>query len=255
MAKKSRLTITLDQEILALVDGQIDGQKIRNRSHAIELLVSKGLKPAIDTAVLLAGGDNGASAATSQTSGRPLLLELIEHLKRFGVRKIIICAASHQEKLEAVVAGGRQLGLDILYVEEESLQGTAGAIRLARPYIGEQPFIVMHADVRTDIDLDDLIQFHQLQKTVATIAVKPRAATRKHGQAFVQGSKIVKFLEHGTDQGISIVNTGLYVLSPRIFDKIATDGPVQLEANIFPILAEAGELSAFVFQGLWQEVF
>ena len=54
---KTRLTITLDEDILKRVDSAIDGSKIRNRSHAIEYLLSSCLVREASKVLILAGGE------------------------------------------------------------------------------------------------------------------------------------------------------------------------------------------------------
>lgn len=252
---KSRLTITLDSDLLVRVDAQIDGHRIRNRSHAIELLVKQGLQPTVNTAVILAGGKPEQHVpALSLINDRPLLAVMLEHLKRFGITKVIICPGQYYLDISQAFGDGSQLGIALQYVTEKKPLGTAGALRLAQPLIGEQPFLVVHGDVLTELNISEFIQFHLEQNTIATIGVKPRMGEAKYGQAFLQGNKIVTFLERGTDRGISIVNTGLYVLDQRVFERIPRKGVCKLETDIFPQLAEDGELSAFLFQGLWREV-
>ncbi|MBI3291068.1 hypothetical protein HYZ76_02180, partial [Candidatus Falkowbacteria bacterium] len=53
---RNRLTITLKKDILKQLDEYIDGARIRNRSHAIEYVLSKYFAPKIKKAVILAGG-------------------------------------------------------------------------------------------------------------------------------------------------------------------------------------------------------
>ena len=71
MRSKARLTITLPSDLLAEIDRLIDKQKVRNRSHAIELLLRESLKPTVSTAVLLAGG-------SSETEQLPAMLPVQE---------------------------------------------------------------------------------------------------------------------------------------------------------------------------------
>lgn len=252
---KTRLTITLDTDLLARLDTQIDGYHIRNRSHAIELQVQKGLQPTVTTAVILAGGSADSDIpALRRSNDRTVLSVMLEHLKRYGITKVIICPGTGFAAITKVFGDGSQLGLSLQYVEEPKPQGTAGALRLAQNLIGEQPFLVVHGDVITELNIAEFIQFHLEQGTIATIGVKPRMGEAKYGQAFLQGNKIVTFLQRGTDKGISIVNTGMYVLDQRIFERIPRRGVCKLETDIFPKLAEDGELSAFLFQGLWKEI-
>ena len=54
--RRSRITITLTQDVLSRVDQLIDHRTIRNRSHAIEYILSQHARPRVNTAVILAGG-------------------------------------------------------------------------------------------------------------------------------------------------------------------------------------------------------
>lgn len=111
--------------------------------------------------------------------------------------------------------------------------------------------MVINDTTLTNLNLDDLFEFHRQEDTTATICVKPRMSEPKYGQAFLHGNKIVSFLDSSEDQGISIVNVGLYVLKREIFSLIKKNTYLNLEKEIFPKLAKDKELSAFVFQGSW----
>ncbi len=113
---------------------------------------------------------------------------------------------------------------------------------------------MLHGDVLTTLSLSDFSEFHFQQGTLATIAVKPRMSEKKFGQVFLQGNKIVRFLSAGRTEGISIVNTGLYILQPSVLSLIPDALHCDLESELFQILAEKRELSAFIFQGLWHDI-
>ena len=98
---KSRITITLDEKLLANLDRLIDGVKIKNRSHAIEYYLLKNLRQKkIRLAVILAGGKgiclNGKTTMTSKAmaeyEGQPIIDRMIGWLKREGVEEVIIFA-------------------------------------------------------------------------------------------------------------------------------------------------------------------
>ena len=101
--ERQRLTITLEKETLEQLDGFIDGSRIRNRSHAIEYLLTKCLMPKIRIAIILAGGQGlkmrpftfEMPKGMIPVNNRPVLLHTVENLRRHDVRDIII-SLGHQ---------------------------------------------------------------------------------------------------------------------------------------------------------------
>lgn len=253
MKTKSRLTITLSQDLLKKVDALIDGHTIRNRSHAIESLVKQSLSSKVSVAVILAGGKhvNGAIPALRKINNRPLLALTIEHLKNYGITQIIMCAGINESAIKSEFGNGTKLGVNIEYSQEKKQLGTAGALKNAENFLDEEAFLVMNDTTLTNLNLDDLFDFYRQEETTATICVKPRMSEPKYGQAFLHGNKITQFMDSSETQGISIVNMGLYILKPEILKLIPKDTYMNLETDVFPKLAEDKELSAFVFQGSW----
>ena len=252
--QKARLTITLSPRVLDDLDRTIDGQTIRNRSHAIEVLLQRCLKAHVGTAVVLAGGKAGRNAPALQPiAGRPLIARTLAHLMDHGVHDFLVLAGRHESAVRDLLGDGASLGASIRYLSEREPVGTAGALRLARPHLADGTFMVIHGDVLTDIDLSAFIDFHRTEGAPATMAVKPRQAEPDYGRVMLQGNRITEFIESSGEGGISIINTGVYLFEPSVFDVIGSDGAVMLEHDVFPELARAGELSAFFFQGIWYD--
>lgn len=256
MKTKARLTITLSQGLLDKVDTLIDGHTIRNRSHAIESLVRKGVTTQPMSVVILAGGKttNGEIPSLKKIHNRFVLALTLEHLKNFGITQVIICAGQNEPVIKKEFEDGSKLGLSIQYADEKVPLGTAGAIKNAQRYLNSDSFLVLNDSTVTDLNLYDLFEFHSREGSMATICVKPRMSEQKYGQAFLHGNRIVKFLDTTQEVGISIVNIGLYVMQAKLLNVIQKDTYSNLETDIFPKLAAQKELSAFVFQGSWYDV-
>ncbi len=256
MRNKSRLTVTLSPDLVAELDRMIDKRTIRSRSHAVEVLLRQSLRPRVSAAVLLAGGNHEGTdnPALAPFGGSPLIGRMIGHLAGFGIRSFIVLAGRDQSQVESQLGYGESLGVSIRYVEEERPLGTAGALKRTRPLLGDGPFLVLNADALTDMDIDAFLRFHSDERTLATIAVKPRQAERDFGKVMLQGNRITEFIDQTTDRGISIVNTGLYLLQPEVLDLVITGERAMLETDVFPALAKVGELSAFLFQGFWFDI-
>ena len=252
---KKKVTISISDDLLKSVDALIDNKTVRNRSNAIENLLHKTLGFAVQKGVILAGGrKNSKPVSIRQIAGRPLLQMQLDYLKLYGICNVLICAGRFTDELQKKFGDGSQFGMCLEYSREEKPLGTAGAVLNAKKLIGNQRFLVLHADVLTEFNLADLIKFHAGEDAKFTIAVKPRLAERKFGKVIIVGNKIVEFIQDEGDRGTSIVNAGVYLFEPEIFDYIPKDKPSYFERDVFPQLAKKRELSAYIFQGKWYEV-
>jgi mannose-1-phosphate guanylyltransferase/phosphomannomutase len=251
--KKERLTISLPKDILTSLENAIDGKDIRNMSHAIEHFLRKSLRPSVTHAVILAGGPGKTKTHPSLTAidGRTLLDITLEHLAKAGFKTVYILAGPHKNNLQKSPA--HTYGMKIHWTPEPTPLGTGGALKLLEGEIRE-PFLVLHGDILTNIPFASFIDFHLYEQTLVTIAVKPRHSEPKYGQATLQGNRITAFTQHDRGIGISIINTGVYLMNPAVFSYLPAGEVSAIEADVFPRLAAEGELSAFFFQGMWFDI-
>jgi NDP-sugar pyrophosphorylase family protein len=260
---RDRLTITLSKTILAKVDALIDGTKIRNRSHAIEYLITQSLSPKVTQAVILAGGKGvnmrpftfEMPKSLFPVGGKPILEHIIEMLRTADIRNIILSIGHLGEKIQEHFGDGKKFGVNITYVVEKEEMGTGGALSLAKPLIMGDTFLTMHSDILVDLNLIDLIAFHYDQGTTSTIALTSVVDPSSFGEVVLHGAKVTQFVEKPEKghQNSQLINCGLYVFEKEIFDYIPSQGSSRLE-DIFPKLATARQLSGFMFEGHWVDV-
>lgn len=257
---KERVTLTLDTNILREIDRQVDGHTIKSRSHAIELALMKSLGGNVPKqAVILAGGKGTRMQPITYEVPKPLLpvhdKTLLEHLfdlfKKFGIKDIIIAIGYKGDKIKEHIGNGRRFGVNVTYVEESKALGTAGPLKLARPYL-KDTFIVTNADELKDMDLMDMFLFHKENNATATIALYSVDDPSAYGVARLQGNRILEFVEKPKkdDAPSNFINSGLYILEPEVLDLIP-DGYAMLEKDIFPQLATSGKLFGYPFSGQW----
>lgn len=260
---RERLTITLKKSILGKIDGLIDGTKIRNRSHAIECLITQSLTPKVKQAVILAGGKGihmrpftfEMPKGLLPVGGKPILEHIVEMLRNHEIRDIIFSIGHLGEKIKEYFADGKKLGVKITYILEDEPVGTGGALVLAEKHITSETFLVIHGDILIDIALFDLINFHKEQETIATIAITSVVDPSSFGEVVFHGTKIVQFVEKPKKgrQTSQLINCGLYVFEKDIFNFLPVKGASLLE-EIFPKLAAKKKLSGFLFEGRWVDV-
>lgn len=248
---KSRLTITLSDEILNSVDDTIDGKNIRNRSHAIEALLVKQLSSSLSQAVILIGGRPAAIKNTLiNISGKPLILHTLDLLKKYGLNRIYIAIDQPYMPLKKILPQNQNLHL----IKQRPQLGTAGALYDLRNQLANQPFLVIHSDIFTDINLELLSSYHSKQNRMATICVQPKLNKQQYGKVIIQGNHVTQFLDHPANSEVGMINTGIYLFKPTILPRLKKRGRLMLETDIFPILAKEHQLSAYPFEGTWYEV-
>lgn len=261
---RERLTITLRKDIIKQLDRTIDGFRIRNRSHAIEYFLSKGLGPKVSKAFILAGGRGvkmrpftyEMPKAMIPVRNRPLLEHVIEIIRSFGIREIIISIDYLGDKIKDYFGDGGKFGVRITYAEEIKPKGTAVPLRSAKSLIGSNPFILWHCDVLADIDLMDFIDFHESHKGMVTMALTPVSDPSAFGAVKLRGDNIVDFKEkagHGPEVS-RLINAGIYLMNPKIIDYIPKKPVSYLEKDVLPTLIKKGHLYGYVFEGKWFDV-
>lgn len=267
---RERLTITLKQEILDALDANIDGDRLRNRSHAIEYYLSKSLGQKALKVLILAGGkpvDFGSSQggrlpkAMVKIAGKPLLEQTLLKLKAAKFQEIIISIGEGGDSIKNHFKDGESLGLNIKYIEQDKkINGPAGALLQAKDLVGHGSFLLLYGDVLSDVDYTDLIQFHSLNSpSVCTMTLTSTESAGLWGLAKLQGSRVVEFEEKPKSPKTfsRLINAGIYIMGPEIFRYIKGEGGkgvAKLESGAFPRLAQEGKLYGYVYEGLWLDI-
>ena len=258
---KEKISITLDENMIKDIDSFIDGTKIKNRSHAIEVLLSRTLghnRPKV--AIFLLGGEGTRfrpityelPKALLPIQGKTVPEHLFELFKKYGIKKFIFSLGYKAEKIKEYFGNGSKWNVEIHYVIEDKPMGSAGAIKLARKHVGEGPFIVTNGDELKDIDIEHMFDFHKENKAKITVALTTVNDPSHYGVAAMKGNNIMKFVEKPKkDEAPSnLINSGLSIWESSVLDKIP-EGFSMYEKDVFPKYAEKGELYGYVFGGQW----
>ncbi|MEW6610660.1 MAG: nucleotidyltransferase family protein [Patescibacteria group bacterium] len=260
---RTRLTITLKPQLRQQIDRTVDGARVRNRSHAIELLLEKALGASHVPFIILAGGkgvanhNGGMPKALLEVHGEPVIVHTVRQLQRQGLHEGIVVIGKGGSLLKSRFGDGTSLSVLLRYIDQSpSSTGTAPAVRTATASIGDQTCIVQYGDVYAEIDYNELLSFHRAHRAWATVALTSVEQPAMWGVATMQGSHIIDFTEKPKPrQGnlSHLVNAGIYVLEPEAAQLIPL-GSGQLEYALFPRLAQEGRLYGYPFEGEWRDV-
>ncbi len=254
---KERITLTIEKDILEKIDGKVDGTTIKNRSHAVELLLIKAMSSnRLRKGVLLAGGEadkHKKITILDTVQSRSLLEWNIKFMKRFGIKEILICLPKGREDVKEKY-NLHTMGVDIKYFDEEYPLGTAGSINAIKEFITETT-VVCYSDDLKKVDLDDMYVFHKNNNKTCTLALTTVDDPSHFGVALMNGNKIVTFVEKPAKENApsKLINSGVFIIEPDVL-KFIPDGFAIFEQDVFPKLAKNDTLVGYVFSGQWLKI-
>ncbi len=262
--RRSRITITLQQQTLNAIDKLIDRRKIRNRSHAIEYILNQYLKPNIGAAVILAGGKGTKlrpytyeiPSALLPIQGHPLLEYTLKNLKDNQILNVILCIGYLGDKIKKHFGNGEKFGVHITYLQERSPLQTGGALLHAKSLLANQQFLVIHGDTLSNLDLRDFINFHNDYNMIATIALTTNTQPKDFGQLTLHGIRLVNFYQNTKKSEIKshLINCGMYVFQPELFQYLPKDKSSFFLEDVIEQLIKQKKVNGFVFEGQWFDV-
>lgn len=210
-------------------------------------------------AVILAGGKGTRLRPYTTVFPKPLMpihdmpiLEIVlRQLKKAGFKKIIMAVGHLAELIEAFFTDGSKWELEICYSREDIPLGTAGPIALLTGL--EDTFLVMNGDVLTDLNYNDLIQFHHHQNAVATIAMYDKEVKIDLGIIKTnEYHEIYDYLEKPTL--VHQVSMGIYVFNKRVLRYIPHKKYFDLPDLIHALINAKEKIIGYRFKGYWRDI-
>ncbi len=189
---------------------------------------------------------------------RPMMEHTMMNLKELGITEFIVLLYFKPEIIKEYFGDGSDFGIKITYVVPDDDYGTAGAVKLAQKYIGNDNFIIISGDLVTDFDFQKIFDYHAEKKSKLTITLTSVDNPLEFGVVIAnEEGKIEKFLEKPSWGEVfsDTINTGIYVIEPEILNYIPANENYDFAKDLFPRLMREGiDLMAGHAQGYWRDV-
>src|SRR5438132_1110136 len=187
----------------------------------------------------------------------PFLRYQLELLRRHGIHEVILSLSYQPDKIEALLGDGSNFGTRIQYVVESAPLGTAGAFKNAESLLSEAT-LVFNGDILCELDLGEVIQYHQSRKALATLVLTRVENPSAYGLVETEKSgKITRFLEKPDADQITCntINAGTYVLEPEVLRWVPEAQNYSFERGLFPsLLRDQRSMYAYLSQGYWIDI-
>lgn len=183
-------------------------------------------------AIILAAGLGSRLNPLTQTrpkhllpiAGKPLIGHIVTTLSEIGVKEIGVVVHHLKEKIIKYLGRGEEYGVKIEYIYQRELDGTAGAVEVAKDYVGNEVFMAVSGDVTVDKDVlrNFLRSFEKLGEIKGMVLGVHVDNPYEYGVLVVEKGYLRSIVEKprpGEVKG-DLINAGIYLFKPIIFEYV-----------------------------------
>ena len=92
-----------------------------------------------------------------KVGGKPLLQWHFEKLADAGIHEVVVNTSWLASQIEDYFGNGQQFGINIMWSREDAPLETGGGVFNALPLLGSDPFVLISADIWTDLSFTDVL--------------------------------------------------------------------------------------------------
>lgn len=229
--------------------------------------------------VILAGGMGTRISEESEykpkpmieIGGMPILWHIMKEYSYYGYNDFIICAGYKQHYIKEWFADYFLHTSDITFdftqrnkviVHDQHTEPwkvtvvdtglntmTGGRIKRVQKYIKDESFMMTYGDGVCDVDINELVKFHNSHGKIATLTAVMQK--QQKGILDIGVDNTVRAFREKAVTDSAPINAGYMVLNPEIFDYIDGDDTV-FEAGPLEKLADKNQLMSYRYTGFWQ---
>ncbi|MBI9036444.1 MAG: nucleotidyltransferase family protein [Bacteroidales bacterium] len=200
--------------------------------------------------------------AMVKLKGRPLIDHVIKRLVEAGVESIVVNVHHYAEQIIGFIES-QDYGVPV-YISDERTQllDTGGGLKFASKFFtGKQPILIHNVDVYSDIDFGKMLQYHQENDAIATLAVRSRETSR---YLLFDDYFVLKGWENMKTGAVKLVSpdhelnrfafSGIHIVSPQIFEQMHDEGTFSI-IDLYLKLVHQSKIQAFTHDdSFWMDI-
>lgn len=181
---------------------------------------------------------------------KPILESIVQRLKNQNFENFIFCVNYKKQIIEDYFQKGQKFGVKISYIKERKKLGTAGALSLIKQEFKES-FIVMNADILTELDFNDLLKAHKKSKALMSVCVREFEQQIPYG-VITQKQGFIENIEEKPTQKF-LVSAGIYVLENEILNLIAKNEYLDMP-ELIKLALQKGKVNTYIINDYWIDI-
>ncbi|MFQ5882329.1 MAG: glucose-1-phosphate thymidylyltransferase [Candidatus Methylomirabilales bacterium] len=184
-------------------------------------------------ALILSGGRGTRLRPITYTSAKqlvpvankPILFYVLEMVAAAGIREVGMVVGETQEEIRTAVGTGDHWGLEVTYIEQEAPLGLAHAVKVAKPYLGPGPFVMVLGDNILRDGIASFLEEYQQVRPNTQILLSKVKDPQRFGVAELQGGRVVSLVEKPKIPKSDYALVGVYLFDQTIFEAVEAIRP------------------------------
>jgi NDP-sugar pyrophosphorylase family protein len=231
-----------------------------NRIVSLETISDLLMKNKKDNFVVLMAGGMGKRLSPMTDSlpkpllkvgNKPILEIILDNFISHGFQNFYVSVNYKAELIKNHFQDGSKYGVNIQYIEEDQVLGTAGALKLLKEHT-DLPIIVMNGDLLTNVSFTNLLEFHKDQNAIATMCVREFDLQVPYGVVCLENDQIKTIDEKPSHK--FFINAGIYVLNPEIRSMIPNSQQFDMPQLFNSLRTENYKTIAFPIREYWLDI-
>jgi len=192
-------------------------------------------------------------------ANKPMSQYCVEALVQAGIQEIVfIVGGNGAEKVKEYYGNGENFDAQFSYIEQDSPKGIAHAVSLCKKFVGNEKFVVFLGDNIIQRDISKLSLNFSQSKNDALLLLCEVDNPSQFGIAEIKNNKIVKITEKPKNPPTNLAVTGIYFLTPYIFDIIEKLTPswrneLEIADALQMLIEEEKEIEFEMITDFWKD--
>ncbi|MEU3984636.1 glucose-1-phosphate thymidylyltransferase [Streptomyces sp. NPDC026672] len=219
-------------------------------------------------ALVLAGGSGTRLRPITHTSSKqlvpvankPILFYGLEAIAAAGITEVGIIVGGTADEIRAAVGDGSAFGLDVTYIPQSEPLGLAHAVLIARPFLGDDDFVMYLGDNFVLDGITDVVDEFRKDRCDAQILLTRVPNPTAFGVAIIDdGGNVLDLEEKPSKPRSDLAIAGVYLFTPRVHDAVrAIEPSARGELEITDALRwlveqEDSTVRSTVITGYWKD--
>lgn len=191
-------------------------------------------------------------------ANRPLVHYVIDSIAEAGIKDIgVIVAPETGPEVMRAVGDGALWGVKITYIRQETPSGIAHAVKTARDFLSDSPFVLYLGDNLIGSGIKAFIEEFEAERSDALILLKPVSDPRRFGVAEVDGEgRLARLTEKPENPPSNLALVGIYFFSPEIHGAIekimpSKRGELEITDAIEELISSGGRVRSLRLESWW----